>query len=77
MIYAIPVIGWIIGLIFTISAAIPFWLCWTVAGLGNKYFYFLPEIYKTISFWNCVGLFIIIAILKFVFLIGIINTKTS
>jgi len=64
MLNAIPFIGWFLSLIFSISLAIPFWFCWTVCGLGTKYFYFIPKIYQTIPFWHCVGLFIIIGILK-------------
>lgn len=64
MINAIPFIGWIFSFIFSISLAIPFWLCWTVFGLGSKYFYFVPQVYQHINFWPCVGLFMILSILK-------------
>jgi hypothetical protein len=67
MIFAIPFVGWIIGVLVAISMAIPFWLCWSVWGIGEKYFYFLPEVYRYIGFWNCVGLSIVISILKSTF----------
>jgi len=60
---AIPVIGWIISLTFTISTSIPFWFAWTHFGIGKTYFYWLPEVYQSIPFWNCVGLFLCIGIL--------------
>jgi len=66
MLNAIPFIGWFISLAISISLAIPFWFCWTVCHLGQKYFYFLPVVYQTIGFWSCVGLFTIISILKLV-----------
>lgn len=67
MINTIPVIGWILSIIANVSMSIPFWFCWTVCDLGKKYFYWLPEVYQDISFWNCVGLFIILSIIKGVF----------
>lgn len=63
MINAIPFVGWILDLVFKVSLAIPFWIIWTVCGLGAKYFYFLPSIYQAPGFWNCVGLFMAIPIL--------------
>ena len=67
-IYSIPILGWIIGVVLHASLAIPFWLAWTVCGLGAKYFYFLPEVYQNVPFWNCVGLFVVVSILKTVLL---------
>ena len=65
---ALPIIGWLLSLLFSMSMSIPFWYLWTVCNLGEKYFYFLPNVYKEIGFWNCVGLFIVISILKSVLL---------
>ena len=59
---AFPVIGHLISLLINISLAIPFWICWTLFGVGTKYFYFLPEPFHVISFWSCVGLFIVFGI---------------
>ena len=65
---AIPFIGWIISAGVAISMAIPFWIVWTSCHIGQKYFYFLPEVYKTIGFWDTVGLFIAMSIIKSVFI---------
>jgi hypothetical protein len=67
MINAIPFLGWFLSFIFSVSLAIPFWICWTACGLGAKYFYFVPPVYQAIPFWNCVGLFIVASILKGLF----------
>ena len=64
MLNAIPVIGWLLSLVFTTSVAVPFWIVWSACGIGSKYFYWLPEVYQRIPFWNCVGLFMVIGILK-------------
>ncbi len=64
MINKIPFLGWILSFLASIGLSVPFWYFWTHWKLGFIYFYFLPDIYKSIPFWNCVGLFIIIAILK-------------
>ena len=64
MLNAIPIIGWLISFITTVSLSLAFWICWSVGNIGKTYFYFLPNIYQDISFWNCVGLFITISILK-------------
>ena len=62
MIYAIPVFGWLLGLLMHASLAVPFWLFWN--WLAPKFFYFVPEVYQTLGFWECVGLFVILSILK-------------
>ena len=64
MLNAIPGIGWLIDFILKASLAVPFWFIWTKFGMGEKYFYFLPEVYLHPSFWNCVGVFIVMPILK-------------
>jgi len=64
MLNNIPILGWILDVIFKVSLAIPFWLCWTVWDIGEKYFYFLPEVYTNIPFWSIVGIFICLGILK-------------
>jgi hypothetical protein len=61
---SLPVVGWILSAVFAVSTAIPFWMIWTACGLGRKYFYFLPEVYQSIGFWECVGLFVVVGILK-------------
>jgi len=62
----LPVVGWFISFLYTISLSIPFYFVWN--NLAPKYFYFLPEIYQNIPFWDCVGLAIVISILKSVLL---------
>lgn len=64
MLNAIPFIGWFLSFFFTVSLAIPFWLIWSVFGIGETYFYFLPKIYHGIGFWACVGVFMVLGILK-------------
>jgi hypothetical protein len=64
MINAIPLLGWLLSVVVSISMSIPFWLIWTVGGIGQTYFYWLPVIYQAPGFWACVGLFIVISILK-------------
>ena len=64
MLNVIPVVGWFLDLAFSISLAVPFWLIWTVCGIGEKYFGFLPPVYLYPSFWNCVGVFIVVPIIS-------------
>ena len=65
MIYAIPVVGWIVGLFFHIALAVPFYICWNA--LAPKFFYWVPPVYHSVGFWEIVGLFIVMSILKTVF----------
>lgn len=67
MINKIPFFGWFLSFVANVSLSIPFWLCWTVFEIGQKYFYFVPTVYQSIPFWSCVGLFVVISILKSVF----------
>jgi len=62
MIYAIPVVGWLIGLFFHTMLAIPFYFLWNA--LAPTYFYFLPLVYQQLNFWTIVGLFVLFSILK-------------
>lgn len=66
MINSIPILGWLISLAINASMAVPFWVCWTACGLGNRYFMFLPSQFRSIPFWDCVGLFLIASVLKVV-----------
>jgi hypothetical protein len=63
-----PGVGWVLSLIFNISLAVPFWIAWTLCGIGETYFFFLPPVYHSIGFWACVGLFMVLSILKWVLL---------
>jgi len=64
MINSIPVLGWLLSIVFNTSLAIPFWLFWTYFEIGKRYFYFLPEIYLSVGFWDCVGVFVVLSILR-------------
>ncbi len=41
-------------------------------GLGRHYFYFVPDVYFYIPFWHCVGLFVLVGILR-----GMVPTVVS
>lgn len=64
MLNAIPILGWFLSLLFSVSLAVPFWITWTACGIGETYFYWLPPVYHQIGFWACVGLFMVLSILK-------------
>lgn len=78
MINAIPVIGWALSLFFVASLSVPFWFIWTVCGIGATYAYFLPAVYLAPGFWHCVGVFIVVGILKAVFMPRlVVRTETN
>lgn len=77
MLNSIPFIGWLIGFILYSSISVPFWYCWTVCGLGTKYFGFLPVQYQSVPFWDCVGLVFIIAILKAVIVPNFVRVPST
>ncbi len=64
MINKLPFIGWFLSFVANVSLSVPFWLCWTVGGIGRDYFYFVPVRYQSIPFWKCVGIFIVLGILS-------------
>lgn len=64
----IPFVGWLLALAVSICFAVPFWLVWTVCGIGATYAYFLPTVYHSPGFWDCVGVFTAAFILRAVFL---------
>ncbi len=74
---AIPFIGWIMSFVFNVSMAIPFWIVWTNCDIGKKFFSFLPEVYHSITFWECVGLFIAVEIIKSVFVPKLVNVTNN
>lgn len=49
----------ILILLVALLVAGPMWLAWTVFGLGAKFFYWLPDRYWYIGFWEFFGLFVI------------------
>ena len=78
MIYSIPVLGWTIGLFLHIGMAIPFYYFWN--WLAPKYFYWLPSVYLQFGFWEIVGLFVIVSVLKAVLvprLMSVSNTSAG
>ena len=77
MINGIPFLGWFISFFFNVSLAVPFWIAWTNCKIGEKFFSFLPVVYQNISFWNCVGLFICISILKSVIVPKIMEVSSK
>jgi hypothetical protein len=79
MLNAIPFVGWVMDFGFKVSLAIPFWIIWTFFGLGEKYFYFLPTVYRAPGFWDCVGFFIAVPILYAIVIptiVRVVNTQT-
>lgn len=77
MLNAIPIVGWILSLFFAISLAIPFWIVWSACGIGATYAYFLPSVYHSPGFWDCVGVFIAVSIIKAVFVPRLASTSAS
>lgn len=79
MINKLPFIGWFLSFAANVSLSIPFWVCWTACDIGKTYFDFLPVKYQAIPFWHCVGLFMVIGILKGTFAISLatINQKVE
>ena len=73
----IPFAGWLISALAAISLAVPFWLFWSFLGIGKTYFYFLPLVYQTIPFWDSVGLFIVISIIKSVLTSKIVTVSNT
>ncbi len=61
--WKLPVVGWFLSGVAAVSLSVPFWICWTVGGIGQAYFYWLPPTYRSIPFWHCVGLFVSIQII--------------
>ena len=59
--------------IIALLASIPFWIVYTLCGIGEKFFYFLPVVYQSPGYWNIVGLFIIVLILKRILFVRVIG----
>lgn len=77
MINALPIVGWFLSFAGNVSLAIPFWICWTCCGIGSSYFDFLPECWQSIPFWNCVGIFMSVSIIKTVFVPKLASVSQS
>jgi hypothetical protein len=77
MINAIPLVGWFFSAVFAVSLAVPFWLIWTVCGIGQTFAYWLPPVYLVPGFWQCVGVFIAVSIIKAVFVPTFVSSSSS
>lgn len=77
MVNVVPIFGWFLSFIANVSLAVPFWICWTLCGVGSLYFTFLPPQWQSIPFWNCVGLFICVSIIKTVFVPKLASVSQS
>ena len=77
MLNTIPIIGWLLDLLVKISLALPFWVIWTLGGIGETYFDFLPTQFHAIPFWHCVGIFITVPIIKLIFVPKFVSVDQS
>lgn len=50
------------GVLGAIFLSIPFWWIWNK--LAPIYCYWLPTVYQKLPFWHCVGLFVLLTILR-------------
>ena len=67
MVNNIPLVGWLFDFILKASLSFPFWIIWSVFGIGKKFFPFLPEVYLNAGFWETVGVFIVVPIAYSIF----------
>ena len=77
MINKIPFLGWFSSFIASIGLSVPFWFFWTYWEAGKIYFYFIPEVFQSIPFWDCVGLFVVLSILKGTFIPKLISISNN
>ncbi len=61
MIYLIPIVGPLMAFVFMFFLAIPFYYLWN--DLAPTYLYWLPPVYHSIPFWDCVWLLMLIGML--------------
>jgi hypothetical protein len=69
----IPIVGWIIALIFDTFLAIPTYFLWKY--VVPKYFNWMPEVWHRLPFWDIVWMVMLISIVKHVVLKNIFNTS--
>jgi len=62
MLNYIPVLGWLLSLLFSIAIAIPFCILWN--WLAPVYFYWLPKVYLDLPFLHTIGLFMLMPMIK-------------
>ncbi|WP_036048689.1 hypothetical protein [Bradyrhizobium sp. Tv2a-2] len=77
MLNKIPLVGWLLAIFFAFCLAVPFWLLWTVFGIGETYAYWLPDVYRHPGFFDCVAIFVVVSILKDVFVPKIVSANNS
>jgi hypothetical protein len=66
MIFGLPIIGPVIGLVLAACLAIPFYFVWNA--VAPTYFYWLPPVYQAVPFWDCVLLIATFSMLKLILL---------
>jgi hypothetical protein len=76
MIFTLPIIGWLIGFVLALSLSVPLYFLWN--SMASTYFYWLPEVYLHIPFWDTVWLVMLLWILRCLFLPrGATNTNNN
>lgn len=67
MLNKIPIIGWVLTVIAAIGLSVPFWLAWSVGGIGRIFFSgYIPAQFVNPGFWQIFGLFICLGIFKWI-----------
>lgn len=75
MLNAIPVFGWMLSFALSVSLSIPFYFLWN--GLAPTYFYWLPKVYLDVPFWHCVGLFMLMPMVKMLVFPKLVTASAS
>ncbi len=75
-IISIPLVGWIIGPVLATFWAIPFYVLWHGFRI-REMFPMLPEYLLNIGFWNMVGLFLTVSVLKCLLIGGIVTVTVN
>ena len=71
----LPIFGWAISAVLAFFAAIPLHFLWH--WLGPVYFSFVPALYLNISFWDTVGMLVLIGFVKLIVLPSAFNVGAS
>ena len=66
MLWLVPIFGPLLGFVFMFFLAIPFYYLWN--DLAPMYFYWLPQVYLQLPFWDCVWLMMLTGMLKLILL---------
>ena len=72
---AFPILGWLIAPLISACAALPFYVLWHWFNV-KKFFTFLPDVYLNAGFWEMVGLFLVLSMLKSLLLPSLTNNNT-